>query len=633
MPNQQRFWYFALVLLLAATLLPSVAVHAQQNPPGGTATPDIGGPGVVFTFTATGFRSGELINLWLTRPDGSSQSVGDTPATTRPAADSTGTVQWQWSPSDISPDGQWQAVARGEVSRVVVKIPFQVVTGVGDVPPSSWFADPPNGPPGTTFTFVGRSPEFIFREQLSSWFIQPDGSVLNVDQGMSIDPNGQFFRLWRAPDDAQGGEWIFRVVGISSNFNIDIPFRIDGPSVSPNAPPPPVLQVEPDIARPGVTLSFTAGGFRGGEIVTTWLARPDGSSQDALSYTRADSSGLIFWNWEIPDTAPAGVWRLVVRGVQTGGLREIPFIIERDTPLPPPPPAAAGTVQPAVGLPDERFFFTASGFRPDELVRFWLEEPGGVPYETTSEIRADADGNLTWDWKAPRLAVGGQWVMITRGRLSGTRVRIPFTVEPVARPPQQGTNQPTNRVAAGSEIDFFARGFERGELVQTWVEGPDGYARYFPDRNAKGDEGLVEWDWFVPRDQPAGLYRTIAQSFLNRTRVIIDFEVTRDTPAPQESPTSVTPASGTRGTTFTFRAAYEPGERVSYWLTDPDGRTVRATDEGTRDQVVANDAGIAVIEWTAPADALRGQWTMNTRTTEPGSIDDDISYVIPFTIE
>lgn len=619
-----------ILLVLAALALPALPRAAAQEGEGsGSVVPTAGGPGTVFNFTASGFRPGEQLGLWLIQPDGNTRPFGPETSDSRRFASNEGGLNWTWVPDELTPGGPWTAVVRGDVSRVLVQIPFQVINDLGNAPPASWDVQPAIGPPGTTFTFVGRSPAFIPREQLSSWFIMPDGNVLHVRQGMTIDPNGQFYRLWKAPDKAFGGEWVFRVVGISSGFNIDIRFTIDAPPAPPPPDIPVILEAAPDVGKPGTSFIFTASGFNSQELVSNWFVRPDGTSEDAASFIKADGNGVLRWQWTAPHDVPAGIWTWRLSGLQTAGYKEVPFTIERDTPLPPPPDIPPGTVFPASGPPDTVFTFGAEGFDPGEYVFFWAEAPNGDPVESNAEVRADAQGRLEWTWDLPASAVPGQWYMVTRGRISSTRVRIPFQAEPITRPEQQGV-QPAI-ASPGVRVEFFARGYNSGEDLDIWIEGPNGYTVDIQGRTAT-QQGLATWHWDVAADAPVGQWRSVVLGYDSRVRVSLPFEILRDTPVPPDETSGVTPFSGPPGTTFTFFGYYERGEGVSYWLTDPDQEVVRATDNNLA-EAFADRNGRVEVAWTAPLDAKRGIWQLTMRTSNPGELDNDITYTIRFAVE
>jgi hypothetical protein len=613
-------------MLLLAALPQAAPVQAAS----GSVEPPAGPPGTTFTFRASGFNSSEQMGVWLIQPDGSNRRLGDEVSDVRKFADEEGNLEWTWTPDSLAPGGEWEAVARGDVSRVTVSIPFTVQNDIGSQPPTSWFVEPPAGTAGTTFTFVGRSSGFIPGEQVGSWFIQPNGEPFNVDQGMSVDPNGQIFRIWQAPEGAYGGEWIFRAVGVSSRYNIDMPFYIEGP------PPPPKpqvpLEVTPGSGPPGTTFSLLAGGYQPGEIVSNWLVRPDGEALDAAVYTTANGNGFVTWEWFSPGDAPGGVWEWWLRGTQTGGRQHVKFVVEGNNPIPPPPSIPPGSVSPTSGPPDTPFYFSAEGFAPREYVFFWPEAPDGTPVQNAKEARADTEGNVVWRWDAPYDADPGQWMMSARGKISTTRVQIPFTVTS-DEPPQQTTSAEPAYGSAGTTFNFVALGYRSGEFVDIWVDGPEGQRFDIPTTTASR-EGRVEWSWEAPATIRTGRWQSVALGRDSRLRQAIEFIVSES--AGPVQPYGVDPYSGPPGTTFNFYAeGYPSNELVGYWLTDPEGNPVRTMHmpDKDSDQTHANQDGRVEISWDSPPDAPRGVWNLTMRTVRPDELETDITYTIRFIIE
>ncbi len=635
MKQHYRLTLLLVLVLLATAVVPLPAVQAQAET--GTATPPVGGPGTSFTFQASGFGSSEPVGVWLIQPDGNTRMVEG--LENRQFSDPEGNVEWNWTAPEFVPNGQWYAMARGDVTRYEVRIPFRVDSNLGNAPPSSWQVTPTSGPPGTTFEFVGRSPEFIPGEQVGSWFIDPFGNPYNVEQGMSVDPNGQIYRLWKAPEGITGGEWIFRAVGIASGYNIDMRFTIEAPVIPPEPEVPQELTVEPTSGPPGTTFTFTVTGFAGGELVNNWLVRPDGTSFDAGSYIKADGQGVLTWQWTAPPDTPGGEWQWRFRGVQRGERLSIPFFVESAIPVPDETDRLPGTVTPASGPPDTPFFFEAQGFVGGEFAFHWLEDPEGNPVDTEgSEIRANADGTLSWRWDAPYDAMSGQWTMIAKGKVSTLRTQIPFIVEPLFEEQPSGvtprSGPPTTR------FEFFALNFNSGERLDIWLQDPQGIVpddpAYLIQGRTANRRGRARWSWVAPEEALEGQWTMHIQGRDSRLQYTIPFAINRATPPEEESLSGVTPASGPPGTTFNFYAeGYEERELVGYWLTMPDGTVVRTMDEPDKeaDQVVADADGRVEISWTAPEDAPRGTWNLTMRTVRPGGLEEDITYIIYFTIE
>jgi len=158
---------------------PCASVPASTNM---TVTPKCAPPGTTFSFTGTGFRPGENVGVYDTRPD---QSVGGAPFQAQ--ADGSGTV------SGITvrigagaQEGVWALSMEGTSSHSKAIGYFGVFSnnpppggGGGGTCDTSGSKDgtatPDNGGPGTTIVFRGTG--FSPSEGISYWFTDPHGNV------------------------------------------------------------------------------------------------------------------------------------------------------------------------------------------------------------------------------------------------------------------------------------------------------------------------------------------------------------------------------------------------------------------------------------------------------------------------
>lgn len=644
-----------ILLLLLALLAPALVLTLPARAATGKVEPAVGPPGTTFTFFAEGFEPFERIGVWVQRPDGTTFRLGSEVEDTRKVADEQGTLTWSWESSEFAQAGRWVMIAQGQDStdpeterRPVATILF-TITGDQEAETTSWFVDPPSGTPGTTFTFVGRSTGFIpgddFEdpgEQVGSWFIRPDGQTVDVFEGLSVDPDGQIYRVWQAPADAMGGEWVFRVVGISSGFQMDMYFTIDGPTAPPGAQEPaPPREVAPPNGPPGTVFSFTVGGFTSGELVDNWLIAPGGALVEASPWLQADDAGIARWEWPSPPDSALGTWTWVVDGTQTALETGITFEVGGAAPPPGPPadqPASPGPgIAPSVGVPGGTFTVTVEDFRPNDVIYYWVESPSGAIIEADEEIRADDAGRAVWDWQAPTNAEGGEWLMIVRGLGQDERLRLPFRIEAPAQPAAELGVTPASG-SPGTLFQFFATGFEPFEEIDTWAFWePDEYTTYHVEQEVEADaDGRAAWEWMAPADAPGGQWNMVARGYQERKLHIIAFTI--DGPVPtQQARAGVTPETGPPGTTFTFFGeGFNSDNLVTYWLTDPDGRTVRVgdgSDGKEADEAHVDDNGRVEITWVSPADAKRGFWIMTMTATKTDSAQEIVDHIILFTIE
>lgn len=194
----------------------------------------------------------------------------------------------------------------------------------------------------------------------------------------------------------------------------------------------PQVAVEPHAAPPGSRFAFFALGFNRNERVAYWFNRPDGTilSNDQTYQARAARSGRVDFAWLAPLDAPAGVWQIVVQGLESRVTHTLEFTITPtgSTTNPDAPPNDTVGVSPAVVAPRETVYFFATGFKRRERVAFWAVRPNGSTVRQDRSVIANNDGRADWTWSVPRNAVAGEWQMVARGVDSGVTRVIGFIV-------------------------------------------------------------------------------------------------------------------------------------------------------------------------------------------------------------
>jgi len=162
-------------------------------------------------------------------------------------------------------------------------------------------------------------------------------------------------------------------------------------------------------------------------------------------------------------------------------------------------------------------------------------------------------------------------------------------------------------VDAGQTIAFAGSGFTPGERVVTWATAPDQAVIGGPYAGAQQNGGQITFRFTVPLNALGGRWAMTAYGLASKTPVVAFFDVNSRQPDTATPPAAVAPESGPRGTRFAFAAfGFEQRERVSYWLTGPDGKVHAAYP----DSVTATSEGRVDMIWTAPADALPGTWVI-----------------------
>jgi hypothetical protein len=162
-------------------------------------------------------------------------------------------------------------------------------------------------------------------------------------------------------------------------------------------------------------------------------------------------------------------------------------------------------------------------------------------------------------------------------------------------------------VDAGQTITFSGSGFMPGERVVTWATAPDQAVIGGPYADASQDGGQIAFRFSVPASALGGRWAMTAYGLASKLPVVAFFDVNGRAPAAAVPPGAVAPESGPPGTRFAFAAfGYEKRERVSYWLTGPDGKVHAAYP----DSATTTSEGRVDVIWTAPADALHGTWVI-----------------------
>jgi hypothetical protein len=218
----------------------------------------------------------------------------------------------------------------------------------------------------------------------------------------------------------------------------------------------------------------------------------------------------------------------------------------------------------------------------------------------------------------------------------------------------------------GSNFTFRGGGFkggdkdnkdEAGEQLAYWITTPSGAVidhRHLDDEDDQAHtekpyltharhDGSVILSWRAPADSAIGMYALTIHGQSSQRELVFPFLI-----KPQSAMTvtqhGITPATGAAGTTFEVRATgfgkgatkSDDGERAAYWINLPDGGVI-ATEERTTESDygniarpllhTANHDGIMTLYWTAPADAVAGNYSIVLH-----GLDTQLEVVIPFTL-
>lgn len=279
--------------------------------------------------------------------------------------------------------------------------------------------NPAEGPPNTLFSFF--VPGFRSGERVGVWFNTPDGRIQVLEETVRAGRNGLANWTWQAPRNAREGVWQAVSRGSRSEVQVVLTFtiRADRPAAVAEA------NVQPRIGTPGARFVFYATGFNTDEAVRYTLLNPAGRPVEFVPDIPRTYNGRVDWSWTSSLRSPAGMWQMIVRGVDSGVQHTIPFELRA-----PDARARASNVFPGEGRPGALLRFFATTFAPGDRIVLWANRPDGSAVAVEPDKINLINGRADWDWTIPMDAPPGRWEMVARGVPSNTEFVIPFTVLP-----------------------------------------------------------------------------------------------------------------------------------------------------------------------------------------------------------
>ncbi len=425
-------------------------------------TPGGGARGTEFRIEGEGFQPGERVVFLLTAPDGRVVQTDGLPL-----ADVNGSITYasvRINSKDLS-DGVWSLSANG-ISSGRFGITRFTVGNVPQPPPGQGGGGQPSGAGvrvapnivfiGQTFTVQGEG--FDRGEKVSLWLTAPDQSVRGIDAAPDADRDGSISGSQvRVSVDIgfRPGTWFITAQGRSSQRTAIGQFRIDvpGPTAGGAGDParlgvvlherlraPANGSVTPLAAPPGFSFVINASGFDGNEDISVYATPPGAAAQGVpgAQVTR-DGRGNVRVAFR-PPTGAEGDWLITAEGRSSRRTVTAPFRVTRDfvAPLGTARPANSpnASVTPSTGARGTSFRLSATGFRANETLEFWITSPDGI-YLLASQVRADASGRIGFN---PSLNVtladanpAGIYGYHYRGVNSLARADIYFTYTGTAR--------------------------------------------------------------------------------------------------------------------------------------------------------------------------------------------------------
>lgn len=419
-----------------------------------------GGKDETFRIEGDGFRPGERVRFLLSSPE---CECRPTALDAQPLADVNGSISYaqvRFNARNYQ-RGRWYLTATGQTSNRAGIALFYV----GEAPAGQ----PPAGQPGGVF--VGTTPQsaaigqaliiqgggFLPGEKVSLWLTAPDQSVRAIPERPDADGNGSInganIRV-TIDNTFRAGAWFITAQGRSSGRQAIGSFRIDAGAAP--APPPQGqapgdpnrlgLIIHPDLrvsgnggivplaAPPGGSFVFTASGFDANEKIGVWLTRPAGGGVEAIDDRLVQRTGGSIRVAFRVDRDQQGIWTITAQGANTKQAVTAPFKLTRDyvAPIGTPRPANSRnvTVSPTEGGQRATFRLSATGFRANETLEFWVTSPDGI-YVLNTAVQADSRGRIG---VSPALGVQlgarnptGVYGYHYRGVSSGVRADMYFT--------------------------------------------------------------------------------------------------------------------------------------------------------------------------------------------------------------
>lgn len=286
----------------------TATVVAQQGGGGKTATAQIvtpigvgratingkaaGKPGDTVSVSASGFGSGEKVNVFWGR-------VAGTPAATL-TADGSGSISQASVPVGVAPVGPTTLVLVGEKTKTTATAPYQMLGLYPAIAPRPYAVQA-----GHSATLTGSG--FAPGEQVLVYLNAASGTpALTATAGSSGNLSVSFV----VPYGLKGSQTL-TAIGDESRASVDSGFDV--------LPYSPVAQASTYGALPGTAISFYASGFAANEVVEVYLGRGQGSSGQLVSAFRVNSHGsaAAAGSYVIPNDTEGLSFTLV--GQQSGG--------------------------------------------------------------------------------------------------------------------------------------------------------------------------------------------------------------------------------------------------------------------------------------------------------------------------
>jgi hypothetical protein len=314
------------------------------------------------------------------------------------------------------------------------------------------------------------------------------------------------------------------------------------------------------------TVSASGFGLVPHEKVELLWTNPSGHLQTLATSTADEHGNFGGLNFTIPDTWADGPQKLLVKGVTSGRAGTATVVVE---------PAVPGAVPSKYfGKPMSQIQLHGAGYHPGEKIEIYFDSLASAPVGTAL---ADRDGNFPATSVTVPAASAGDHAFLVLGKVSGTPVRVPFSV--LAFQPWVGLSDYAPQPETA--ITVTGQDFAPGERVFVWLDAAQGPPLGVGVANAKG-VAKVSGAVIVPYDR-RGKVNVVAVGSLSQAPVEATMNVRPYTPL-----FSLSTYAGPPGSTISAKGTgFGHDEVVTIRLgnggTGPPSATVRTDAHGDFD--------------------------------------------------
>jgi hypothetical protein len=199
------------------------------------------------------------------------------------------------------------------------------------------------------------------------------------------------------------------------------------------------------------------------------------------------------------------------------------------------------------------------------------------------------------------------WLRIGLAAIVMLPLTLALTAPPLAAAPSV---EVIPQVTPGT-FRFVARDFEDDEEVSSWLTGPSDQVQEsgIYQTDSRGD---VSFTLRMPRHFEPGRWAITIHGFNSGLEVIGYFWMPDLGP---NTPLTVTPEEGPRGTTFVFRGTgFDAFEPVDFWPTGPDGTAYEGGQAGARSD------GSVEFQFVFGQETGTGPWAMSAYGMNSGRL-------------